>query len=581
MKIQLYSNCILTERYTEVFRTQALLESYLATLDSPLIQEIDIEDTYTKIVGTLCLDITQFSSDGETVESEIKYKTFNYIKFTDLASNNNRVSYAFVSSFSFANGLLVINYVQDIWHTYLGTWSLRKSLLTNCRNVGDYPNEIHDYELPLDYITNYPLSLVSTVEETNFNKCKIIARIQFYKLASGGANSEIVEGTYVLTNYFDNYNADYYTKKVNGVGEAETAESLIGNLITCQGFEEAHIPDLLGSSFLVKRWYKINKIWVIPNYFLPSEYIDHNMYGYISDGRLLDPSEPYKRFKIYHLNVAEYDIPLLTLSANPYIKSIGFYTKQMPYNYNGKTKQYDLHVETSRYLGIKFYLKSEDGYNEISDIFEEDLYFDITTGDVLMQQEIQRKMATVNGFSRIITGGIKAVSSATALVASGGASEAKSVAVETLKKFNQQKVAKGLERSYGTDIGGIGGITGGIADVVNGIYTVKFANAEKYKNCIFVDNTNFGRLNAFYGLCYFVINENHILNDYEVTQAINEVGFLVNTFVSEIKTSTIADDGYNVLKFQSVKIIGLSTEICEIIANILINGIKIWYTINV
>ena len=195
MKIQLYSNCILTERYTEVFRTQALLESYLATLDSPLVQEIDIEDTYTKIVGTLCLDITQFSPDGETVESEIKYKTFNYIKFTDLASNNNRVSYAFVSSFSFANGLLVIDYVQDIWHTYLGTWSLRKSLVVNTliTRAGE------PLEKPLPYIFNSNETDIYTMETPTYHDWfDIVIKVQTYDLSSGGNTKPIRREAYYI-----------------------------------------------------------------------------------------------------------------------------------------------------------------------------------------------------------------------------------------------------------------------------------------------------------------------------------------------------------------------------------------------
>ena len=100
MKITLYKNCILSARNTEVFRTQQLLETYLDTLQKPYRgSDIQINNTYAMIRGTLQLDISNFNGD------------FNYIRFEDIY---NKKWYAFVDSFSYVDTLLIIDYRQDI-----------------------------------------------------------------------------------------------------------------------------------------------------------------------------------------------------------------------------------------------------------------------------------------------------------------------------------------------------------------------------------------------------------------------------------------------------------------------------------
>ena len=116
-RVNLYKNCILTARNTEVFRNRSILEEYLATLDKPYTADIDISNVYTTLSGKITIDATPLNGD------------FNYIKFEEFNDGGTEVKqtvYAFIDRFNIINDLLVIDYSVDVWHTYFDKTVLRK-----------------------------------------------------------------------------------------------------------------------------------------------------------------------------------------------------------------------------------------------------------------------------------------------------------------------------------------------------------------------------------------------------------------------------------------------------------------------
>ena len=617
MKIQLYSNCILTERYTEVFRTQALLESYLATLDSPLVQEIDIEDTYTKIVGTLCLDITQFSPDGETVESEIKYKTFNYIKFTDLASNNNRVSYAFVSSFSFANGLLVIDYVQDIWHTYLGTWSLRKSIISNTlwRMKTGYQSYL-PFE-PLFNGNNYSIEREVTGAIADTDVC-IVAKVQLYKLSGGIPDrASFVEGYYVIDYANITGLSQGYITVDNNYGRVifgttgENSNLFAGILeyiyqyqnsqqwypYTNRGFDTAnhHSCEISKLYILPRKWItnnlssnKFNFERVVNNSFMFYQTNDATEVGYINNehttntvGLVLTP------VRISNSNFTIYN---KTITKNCKNISIGFYTSQFKYEYIGR----DHYVTITCSIGLDefaIYLNYNGAKTEITELFEFTQDYQVITAETVAQREIARKIETMNGITGLISSiGQIAVGAATM---GAGLPSIPYTTAESPRDVFGIPIPQTMHKSPLDVAKGNAGIAGGIASGINSITKIWGANASKYSPIHSLHNDSKAILNAQYG--FIIYSSNNILNNYELTNAVKETGYQVQYITDNLDISDVSNfldktvldatgtdiTDYNIVKFEFVRITGLSTSLCNAIAQILMDGVKIWYTANV
>ncbi len=546
MKIQLYSNCILSARYTEVFRTQALLDTYLATLDKPIEQEIDIENVYTSLTGTITLDIGTF------------VRTFNYIKFTDLTGNNSRITYAFVDSFSFVNGLLVINYTQDIWHTYIGMWSLRNSLLINTYVLP--PTALtggHPYEMPISYVGNGVLDYNTDFVPTT-SLFSILFKVQLYELTSGGSGRGIIREFYSLMGKFDDANTLGYTygnimEKVRNLANSQlghsdgTGNAFIAVPPTQQGGEWT----LFGPYFI-----RIPEIYIIP-------------YGWTLN---FGKSTSELRIQAGMGNSAFYARPITetaitvsntnmywacqngTILPDKQILSYGFFTTQIPYSFDGMSHNWEVIAQLNN-GDFHLYLKVNNITTEITAEFLHLTDYEIVTPDVLAQREIAKQQLTMKGIRGLINGGTNVASGVGGIIAGA------------------------YTGNVGAVIQGASNVGKGVGDLAQGAMDIEMANKPKYKTFDTTNNNVSAFINAIYGFFTTSIRTGNILNKDEADEFIAESGYKIHYFTNTLDINTIST--YNVVRFDFVRITGLSTEICEKIATILTDGVKIWYTSDV
>ena len=148
MRITIYKNCKLSNKYEEVFKSTTLLNTYLSTLSSLVIYNGD--DIYFTNSGTLSID-NESTFDGSK---------YNYMK---IEVNANITRYAFINSIVVVNGVAVIDYTEDTWSNYAIDGSgyalhVKQSLLAQATSLtnayGDYTlTEINEMpkHIPVEY----------------------------------------------------------------------------------------------------------------------------------------------------------------------------------------------------------------------------------------------------------------------------------------------------------------------------------------------------------------------------------------------------------------------------------------------
>lgn len=575
-RVNLYKNCILTSRNTEVFRTAELLETYLGTLDKPYIADIDIANVYTTLSGDITIDATPLNGD------------FNYIKFQEFDDNNQvkQTVYAFIDSFRIVNDLLVISYSTDIWHTYIGKWTLRDSNVERSSVL----LEGEPYNIPLFPINNGEVK-VHTVIPSNYSGTingdfAIICKMQFYLLESGGQPQTIAREGYGVYRFLQTPVNNEYTE-FNPITSIETLSSKLDTIMAWQQNKRWLLP---GSS--VSYYCFFSEVYVVPANWIEDFDLFHtninNIYKYQKTSNLFDYFNFFSygsnglrtirhnchNYSIngYYSNIDYYDKSL--------IKSIGLFTKQIPYQFNGLDKYASIEMSLTPDT-INFYLAYETTLIDITDEFSMRQDYTIVTPDVLAQREIAKKQQTIQG----ITGIINDVSQIAVGVASiaagnlaGGVGFGGNEAFEKAIGWNLPSSSGATPSSIMHQASGGAGIVGGITNAVNHIAQISFANKAKYMGFTTANNYTAAILNAWFGFCFTVGDT--IVNQNEVDKAISEVGYEVDYFTNNLDINN-SQRSKMAIKFSFVRLTGLSTEICEMIASILMNGVKIWYTANV
>lgn len=602
-RVNLYKNCILTARNTEVFRTAELLETYLGTLDKPYTADIDIANVYTTLSGDITIDATPLNGD------------FNYIKFQEFDDNNQvkQTVYAFIDSFRIVNDLLVISYSTDIWHTYIGKWTLRDSVVG--RSLWRFATD-YTANLPVSPLFNgnkYDISR-ETIPNSGIPKTDvcIIAKLQFFKLSSGIPDrSTFTEQYYLIENinlslvnniirYDTPTKAIFTTEGLNGLSFATNLEKLFQNQNANIWLTAKH-NDSTGDYIdpTDAKYCNIVKLYILPEYWVAkrSNYFD---FQFIPNGHsfvMLDTpaqAEGKQFFAFSQLAKTNTDFEIYTKLINKDINniSIGFYTSLFKYDYIGRDTRISI-LASINPDEFSLYLCYNGTKTEITALFEFIQDYSVISAETVAQREIARKLDTVSGITGTIQG-IAQVAIGATTMGMGLPSIPYTTANSELDVFGIPIPSQRLTSPEKVAHGG-GGIVGGISTAVNSIAKMWSANADKYAPIQSQHNYEMAIVNAQYGFIILRSTSTSMINRIEVEKALRNIGYTVRYIVNTIDLSNISQeithrlidlesnniDDYNIIQFDFVRLTGLSTKICEMIAAILMNGVKIWYTANV
>lgn len=575
MEVTLYKGCMLNKSYSEVFRTSELLDTYLATLTKKTytINPINVSKSgYIKLV---------VSNDSDSF-------LYNYMKI-DTGENTvpRMIVYAFIDSIYSENEVMVYEYDTDVWHTYLernstSKWSLRKSLVTNTRRtISGEP-----LEKPLPYIFNPEnADIEGSVDDVIIGsyhiRFNIILKIQLYRLTSGGEYEKMnFEGYVGLDN---NYISDFRYKPTKA-----DISNLIDDIVFRQSEDQWSMT--LGETIIGALYCRIVDFIV-----LPAEWhltLDYSSYTIQSNGGYC--YSPLKQ-SIEIKNLNSFIIEATDGFNEEDIKiSYGIWSNQFNYEFDGVDKNSEI-IVTLDGDELHLYFRVNGLITEITDQFRIYQDYQPQTPDVLAQREIARKQATIQGIVSTVDGAARVGLSLAGIPTISGSSSGSKLlkGADKLAKFNQPEAISisriGKSMNYGSELAGISkvgsGSISGISEMVEGISSIIFANKAKYMSFQPTNNYSVAITNAYYGICILKITyDENTINDYipnfnEVNKMIEEIGFNVDYVTDDLDIRHIQNETImvNPIKFSFVRVAGLSTELNNEIADILLNGTKIYY----
>lgn len=556
-RVNLYKNCILSARNTEVFRSRAILEEYLETLDKPYTIDIDITNVYTTLSGKITIDATPLNGD------------FNYIKFEEFddIEDIKQTVYAFIDSFRIVNDLLVIYYSVDIWHTYFEKCTLRESLLVNTLIPSNYNSPVWDCEYkPFGYSQFQEITALSKARngapDYGFSQMGIIAEIT----------------TFRSTNYTADIKLSNPKKYVCFVGIIEDTtikgwynkvilRDLINAFVSCQS------SGLNIGAPTYKAYYNITRLFIVNKQFITDYTTGIN--AYVSDNNVpftytYTDEGGTTTFGLFDISDYGEAVTPISFDIPDNIKNIsfGFKTKQFPISFMGNIHRINL-TASFKFYQFKYFLKYDNQMIDITDAAEIEIPFNTISGAEIetrkLANETQKNIYQTQEIVRGITG---VTSSVTGM----------------------------LQSTVGFGIGAVTGSPSAINAGITGIEKTINSSANMYADMYTIEqrekeleNRQYQNITAVKTLSDAFINmDNDIVirqvKDTEsnvslISKYIEEFGYSTNIIVNEILSSVSIP--YDVIKFKYVRIVGLSTEISETIASILKRGVKIWYTKNV
>ena len=203
LKITLYAGCKLTSQYNQVFKDRTTMETYLGSV--PHLDVYTGDDIYFTNSGTISID-----NESLLAHSGDQY---NYMQFTTGAGGIYTKRFAFVNNITVVNEVAVIEYSEDIWHTYaIDTNSHKINLFNSLLEQAKTLNGGTGYEYTASQIASLPKALPIQPEGQNSPKwreqinpdlnetwCHVVVIASMYKLVSQDVVNERITSCYLLS----------------------------------------------------------------------------------------------------------------------------------------------------------------------------------------------------------------------------------------------------------------------------------------------------------------------------------------------------------------------------------------------
>lgn len=545
MQVKLYKKCILNKQYSEVFRNRTLIENYLSHLDN---KTFIVDDVYIKLQGEI---IVEFEA-GEISNNELAFD-YNYMRF----AYNNNITYAFIDRIEFWNECVKIYYTQDVWSSTVGKWNLRNSLMTSSLWV----KQNVPYYKKVPYINNGEI-ICRKLDKLNnqLNGVFIVGKIQVYDIESGDDTKGILREEYGVLDAMWLVDGNIEFRPLDNI----TVSRKLDQLMLAQQKKIWYYIGTLSETPVYAR--------VVETYCVPAEFFNDislyespptpNMYAGVNISYKIDGTvHSFYRLKVNtnFLKVAEY-----TITQNPRIMSVGTTSSQIPLSYNGVSRHLNVKLNITEDT-LDIYLCVDNALISITQQFLFTQDYSIVDPSTLAQREIARKQQTWTGIANLVSGFVNTITGLETSIIGRSSMQPKLI---------NDLTPKISPDPYG-EIRGDQGMGNGIGQMIRGATDIATANAKKYATSTGVNNDTTAIVNAFYSICIFIMDR--IINIEDSNAIDNECGFDVDYIVNNIDP-VIGSESFNVVKFDFVRINGVSTEINEIITSILTNGVKIWYT---
>lgn len=574
IRITLYKNCILNDKYQNVFcmeRSPNLLpsafEGYLTSLTK---KTYDIDYIYQDDMTSLNFKID--SSDYGNIYD------YNYLKIQSI--NDDQIvltRYAFINSIKIGNEIAVVSYKIDIWHSYIQkVQGMNFGILKGLRITDGYGTMINPSykKLPVQYEGNDYLKPTGISPHTYLSdNCGMIIQIQIYTTESFGNSTAATTQYFFINNYKIHKKIDDAWVIENHSLTIESFETELERIINLSGGQNFNSTET-GSS--TDYYFKIGRVFIVP----------YNFYTYFeANGNKIEiktkPSNITKYWEYTILSVKTSSMNLAiynthTISNNYKMKAIGFPSLYFPIETNGTDFVIKEYVSFGK-SEFNYFISCQNKFIDITKLFE---FYPVITqmsGDVLAQQKISRAINNLED----VGNALKRAANLTSTLVSG---QSQYVTAENRASYSNIGL---LSDYYNKDVassGIIGGIAGFFVDSVNAGLERSARNAPIYNSTGMVKANNTALVNFIYGLSYFTLTAD---NEKYVKDTINNIGYDVYEFINDYSKLYINNYGgdlvshnayYNCIRLENADLYGsFPLEIAKCLNKILERGIKIWY----
>ena len=540
-KIKLYKNCILNNKYSEVFDNKnkidgkTIFTSYLETLESSRLVVLD-NIKFPTLKGILSLESISVSNDIIQDNLCYNYMTMVYeINDDNISLSHSKTYYYFITDVSIKNDCYVFTYEIDIWHTFSPTMHTRNSVLCNKLNTTVNNKKLSKYYLPINYSENVEFSYENIAVQNSGDKERvyIVLNIQFYNTSEKGDINDRDCRTVILGRGASNYPSSF-----NFSSAQDTIRKLIINTSSSTALS------LTGYSF-----YSITNIYLIPASLILYEFQYLHSIGYID----LDKTDTQGTSREYMFEFQETIVLSETLTGKDDFTTIGigFLNKIIPIKENGDKIKYNIKLYGDT-VTFKFLIEIYGIVYDLTNCLMVDYPIAIEEGSTQQLNKINNNLAKY----KTISGGIAdSISSLFSGVINGALT------------------------------GNIAGIMGGGVSTVKNIYDT-LVDYSYLNSDIFTANradytaVSSGFLNGKIGFCRFsIVPSNDEKNN--VMKIVNNVGYSCNEIVDDLfnyPDFVTQDIGYDCIKFLSVNVYGeFPQSIAERLSQILLKGIKIYF----
>lgn len=579
MKVTFYANCIVNNRYNEVFHN-SVFDDYLNTLEQT---DFEVEDVYTTFNG-------RFAIQNVLTNNKNIY-TYNYMKVetdSNQFEQDGFTRYCFIDNIDIRNGYVYVDYSEDIWHSYSKGINIRNSYLTRSRQLQYGDKTIPVYRLPLPYGGNNLPSITSGLNIPNADKYLIVARLQTYKLSSSGGKSTNQTASYVLISNKTSVRITEGTvNPFNDINELEETLSVFERQSAGENYTD---HSGIQTGFEGNTYFEIDNIHVVPRYFFPDSIANVKP----NIGAIMIPwtsGESTVTLYYHCYNITEFIInqnnPLIPKYYSAYNGvithdftnvSFGPISKQIQLDNNGNDISYSILIGGTVHE-FSIMLAIQNKIVDITNCFEVVLPFNSVTGDVTAQRKIAFNVGLITQAMRVASG--------VGTIASGFSSSftpaqlASTGAVVPYEYFDSPWYYASPSVSLPTqtfNYPSAKDIKSGGSDIVGGVIEIARLLTPKYKSETAVVSHTQGILNC---VSFPVLTKMVADNTEEVQKAIDNIGYSVDEiFNTEAINTTFVD--WNVVQFGFINLYGdFPQNIANALKAILRNGVKIWYTSNV
>ena len=384
MILTLYKNCILNEKYVDVYDTRinnntSALNEYLNSLESITIE---IDNVYIKDSGTIILPY-------DTNINNVLFNAFDY-NYMKMESDDGEITrYAFINKGELGNNIAKVDYTQDIWSNWSNKCKIERGIISKKSE-------------PIEpYISSNSIDIVSygavRVTEDLIDSFNVFIEIQPHTLVTGDG----IETRWQLCGYmqFEVKNqADTFKSNftIDEVGE------VVRYLLQYENTNCFGKPNVINGGF----YYDVSRIFILPSSNILNTPNDENTYVFTYNS-----GTTYLRFieqksgdyKIQEKNFASSNTGSEYMRRNAL--GFGIVGATVPFGWNGVGCSIVISMALCADK-ICIFQEINGALNDVTELFRIEPYFSVA-GDAATQQRIisynlQKQLLVTNGVKQVV-----------------------------------------------------------------------------------------------------------------------------------------------------------------------------------